>query len=384
MAKVRTRRLLIALILSYLTIFCIPTLTILALNRQSRAIIEAEVGRSTTAILTQLRQSIDTRLSDIFLQAYQIGNGPTVESCMFMKREFSAGDYYNIYRLRRELLNYRATNSYIKEYCVYFNRSDMLVSSASSFSDSMRLAYDVVMSGASVSYEEWHASLNERHTKHFVPIYTPEGDLWSVAYYQSFHIQTSPEYRVTVALYIDPKLFKDLIRDVSLADGAALTIIADEAGAFYSTDMPLGSRLNEYGDLIAQSEMRKIDIDGEEYGVNCAQSGYNDWTYVLSLPMREYLKESAYLRRMALLAVAACTTLGLVATAIFSWSNYHPIADLTKKVSSMSDVPQAGGLDEIRYIDRALSLMMAEKETMSAQILGQKAALREHLTLKLL
>lgn len=381
---IRTKKTLLVFIFSYIAIMCIPTITIFALNRQARHIIEQEEDRAITAILSQIRASVDTRLDDVYAQIMQIGASNKVDACMFMKEDLQSSDYYNIYQLRRELANYQAINAFVKDYAVYFGRSDIMVSSRSSYIGSLPVAYSTLYESPQLSYTDWYALLREKNVRKFVPIYQDEEktELKAILCLQSISYQGLSN--VTIMLCIDPTLLDVLIRDIGLKEDYGVTVSDYDGEAFYSTHMKQGQQIAAQLNPAGEEETVRINLEGTYYNITTVHSDKNDWTYIMSLPMEEHLRKSTYLQQIVLYALAACTCVSLVAACLFSWRNYSPIAQIMHIVSDKAEIPFGENADEFHYIKTAMVGMLDQNSRIASLLSAQRATMIGHLTARLL
>lgn len=382
----KSRKMLFALIFSYVAIMIIPTITALALYQQSKSIVESEISRSNKTILTQVSQSIDNQLKNIYEMSQQIATSPKVTELMLIKPPITSSDYYTIYQLVNDLSTFKSTNLYVKDFYIYFKNSNLIVSPESSFAFSPEIAYNNMYATQTMSYSEWHYSLNKRHVRHFIPLYCKDDKklIDRITFMQSFSIKVSSNNDATVVIHIDPSLFNNIVKKINFSEGSEITIFNKEFGVIYSTDYKISNKYGAYDELKSIDSMRSKDIDGETYVLNSVSSNVSDWVYVVSLPMEEYLEKVTYLQRITLVAIIMCTLLSLIAAYLFAKRNYHPIANLTTLISDKVNVPYEGSNGEFSYIKSVILNTFDEKERLLKQLDYQNASIKDHLITKLI
>jgi two-component system response regulator YesN len=382
---IKSRRMLFALIFSYVAIMIIPTITALALYYHSKNIVESEVNCSNKRILTHVSQSIDSQVKNIYEMSQQIGTSSKVSELMLLKPPITSLNYYTIYQLVNDLATFKSINLYVKDFYIYFKNSNIIISPESSYTYSLQIVYNQMHTTQTMSYNEWCNCLNKRHVRHFIPLYLKdEKAIDKIMFMQSFSIFASSNNDATVVIHIDPSLFNNIIKNINFSNGSKISIFNKEFGVLYSTDYEISNKLGTYDELKSIDSIHYKEIDGKTYVLSCAFSNESDWVYVVSLPLEEYLEKVTYLQRTMVIAIITCTVLSLLATYLFTKHNYYPISHLTTLISDRVDAPFEGSNGEFSYIKSVILNAFDEKDRLSKQLDYQKASIKDYLIAKLI
>ncbi|MEK5643370.1 AraC family transcriptional regulator [Paenibacillus rhizosphaerae] len=294
-------------------------------------LVESESRERNSAVLGQVRKSLDRRFAEIETIARQMSSESKVLSFQFVKSPFSDTHPYRLWELEKSLFDYQVFNHFIVDYYIAYKNSGMVVSPGKVYTS--RQLYDLQLHYEGLSYEDWYKQLfNEFHYKTYMPgtEVKYEGKAYSVvSYMQSFGSRDS---QGMITVLIDNKQIQEMLGHIDIEQGG-FAYIADQNGRVIS----------QIGDVFPDSNLKALAVregfsrgqwKGEDMLITQTTSGYNGWTYVAAQPEAVVLRKAHYIKELTLSVFTASLALGLAAAFVLAYRSSTPVIKLQRMLPS--------------------------------------------------
>lgn len=338
----RFPRLFLFLIVTYLAVLVLPLVTGAAVQRRTEDLLRAEVLSVSRGILRQLKITLDGELRSLSRKTMQIGESPGIRAIRSRLRIGAVPDPYDVREAGSFLASAIYTDPLVRRCFLYFRDADYVVSDG--FSSGRRHFFELESGAAGLGLPGWTDLLDREHGGTLASL--SDGDL----YYMESPIGGAVRDRdVTVCFILDKSRVRDLIASSDGLSGGSLFVLDRDGGILVSREHGVrgppalpGSSGEAAGTGTADAvSIRELSADGR-------------LEYVLALPKTVLLGKVDYVRRYALLLMAATVFLGLSSGLLFAWMQYRPVEKLLRFASRDGTEPEAAG-NAYEAIRRALA-----------------------------
>ncbi|PYI54052.1 helix-turn-helix domain-containing protein [Paenibacillus flagellatus] len=380
---------LLTMIVSHLVILLVPLAMGLFLYAKVERSLEHGANRSNTAMLEQLKLSLDSRLTEVDNLMVQVTLNPKLDYLLKIGPDADAADRYLFIEFMRDALGrYRSlTSHFIVDYYVYFAASDTIVK-PDLLTDS-RTFYESFYGYEGMPYEKWRDEmLSAAHAATFMPVAsltrgTPSSTapsidsapLDAVTYVQSLPIRTQTDILGSFVVLIDQSQIESMFAQLESASHSAIHVIDDKGRVVMGTaDKPLPP------DLLARINASDAPfgyrLGGVDQMVSVASSQKPGWKYVSVTPRDVFMQQVNQIQRWAVWLLAICTIAGLVAVYAAVYRNYRP---LKKTINAIVHGKQLSGRpvsNEYEFIRQTIEGSLHEENNLRGLLAQQTPVIR--------
>ena len=347
-------------ILSYALVLFLPVAVLFTLfnsvlfDRYSQ-----EIAESSSRLLGQMQENLDTQLEQLVNISYMIQNNAVVnlrtnegDVVAARKAVETLGVLHSVSSLPDYLITYRSGT----DYC---------------FTSSSRISPEKLFSSQLVyarhTLEDFYAAVDRPENILTWPADTVRQYGGQETEYITLFVSASGSVRT-------PKLRTAFLIPSSRIRKSVGSITEEYGGSVQITD-PEGTLLLGIGPVSREEYLQAgtpaadstVSLSGEKYLLSSAHSSVAGWDYTVLIPSRVIEAPMQRMRQLMILLLIAVSVLG--ATAVYFLSNLHykPLRRLTEKALSSHD-PQAGttpagSADEMRQVEAVLDALAQESRS---------------------
>jgi hypothetical protein len=150
---------------SYAIVLLIPIIVMAVTHLQTQRVIEDEISKANSALLSQLQQEIDNYIDYTYRLSEVISLNPKVSSLIRSQKEIGTAERISIVQLLAEFKAYNITKRYVSGFYIYFHEGDFVLTDSSYYETDMFVQQHLSPMG--VSLEQWRGYLMQMHKGSF-------------------------------------------------------------------------------------------------------------------------------------------------------------------------------------------------------------------------
>jgi AraC-like DNA-binding protein len=353
---------------------------------QTRRVIEAEINRANSALLSQLQREIDSYIDYTYRLAEIISINPKVEALISRQKEVGWEERLFMKQALADFKFYIAMRN-VDHFYIYFSGGDFVLTQGSYYTTDMY--YDLYLASSGISLDEWRNRLLGTHRGLFSSLEEfSGGQKKGIMYTQSLPIQqNSISGSATLVIELNQEQLMTSIRNIQTYNQGNVYILDADSQLLASSEA--GQPGNG---SFAQLDGRKGSgtvadkWNGEPVILSYIESEQFNWKYVYVLPERIYSEKAQYVRNMTVLTLAIAAVAGSVMAILFAKKNYHPLRQLVNNVAKRSrqGTHSTRPINEYDYLEETIETALDHNNLMNRTIEKQKKTLRSNLLVRLL
>jgi len=346
-------------LLSYIMIMLIPIFLGFAAYKDTVRIMERNEQEASLSTLEQSINILDTRLAEIESIATQLSLNPkilrfTMESSPYINPKLP----WKINEVQREIASLTFGNDFINMLCVYFGKSDVVISDSKSFI-SLSHFYDVFFKYGEMSKDEWRDNIlsGKYFNKYFPTTHVRLGFMGKenktaeepmLIYMRSF--PSSIENKCQVIMFIPISNISELFQNITV-DQAGLACIMDPQGEILFSSSVLQQTI-DLEQIYLQGINGSIiqNIDGQKMIVNCKTSSYNGWKYIAIVPYNMVMEKVRYIKQIINLIFALTMLMGLLGASFMAYRNCKPIRSIIETLQRLMEGSKPVDVEQNEYV----------------------------------
>ncbi|AEI42486.1 AraC family transcriptional regulator [Paenibacillus mucilaginosus] len=384
----------LTLLSSYLLIFLLPVTIGVVLYSKVEGMMVEHAERANTALLDQLRQTLDVRLREVEHASQRITLNPKLQGLLNSDGSEAPEDAYKMVEFMKDhLAQDRGRGTLISDAYLYFGRSDTILSSTAR-TDS-RTFFDRIYPVEGMSYEDWTRQVLESyHYRSYLPARrissSDVGSRSVLTYVQSLPLVETKDIKGALVLLLDAAPVRAMLSQAA-AGGGRVFIVSEGGELVLSSkegEAPGGALLERLGGTAGRFE--QTDESGREHIVTYARSEQTTWRYVLVLPKDLVLQSLQTLKAWALGLLLLCLLGGGLAAYRMAYRNSSPIRELARFIRSSRGAggtpgePRDDELGEFELIRETIEVSREEERRLRDTVAGQTPVLRANFLQRLL
>lgn len=389
--KINSKSILVNLILSYILVLIVALSVYFLAYNASKGVLKKEVENNYRASLSQLKLSVDNRLSDVENIGTELYVNKRLQSLMFQNnsdgRGYDSYDSYDIANIITQMHSWKLVNNFIDNINVYLPNFDLIVSDYSTYAyESWYKTYYKSIRG--IGKDEFKDYLKKYHYQSYVPIttvnYNKENNMLLYVYSLAVGVNKVP--KGTLIINIKEDFIKDLLDKHILTSEQGSAFIIDSNGNFIGgeKDLKLSDKIN-YSDCIAkEKELINIRIDNKKYLVVVEKSDMTDWVYGFVLPNSVFFDKLNILNTISVVSIVVCLLIATIIIYYFTRKNYSPIDAIMQLFAKFDNSAANIDKDEYEYIQNVAEKIVSERDEIYKKLDLNKLELRNHFLLRLL
>lgn len=342
----------------------------------SKDIMEEEVMRSNSAILTQARTYVDNELAQVELLSMDIGLNTRINEYMNVYRSISPANHYKIYNIMRDLSVYKNKYPFIKSFFVFFRNSDTIITPTASWKSELYKNY------MKIDNEEWE-NVTKISTKNvFAKQKVSENS--NLTFIRPIPIILNNTPSAAIVISIDEEKVRSVLGDLRWLNNGLL-YIADSNGDVIITNGSDISIDDISGEWLDNDEgYTVVNTDQGIMAVSYISSNQHGWKYVSVMPLNVFMGKLSNIRTITLVFFLLNLTIGIVIAVLFAYKNYSPVKKVMNLFSGSIDTdPEPGGTrkgkNEFDYIENMMTHIVEEDKRIQLLLDEQKPIIRDNI-----
>lgn len=373
---------------SYVIVLLIPIVMMTATYWQTRHVINDEIHRANSALLSQLKLEIENYTDYVYRLSEMISLNPKVRSIISNQLNIDAKERLNMKHAIADFRSYNIANRFVDHFYVYFGSGNFILTDSSYYED--ELYYELNYSQSDLSLADWRSELAKEHRGRFMSIGEfSQGARPGIMYAQSLHFPGKGESAgTTLVIELNQSRLMESIRNVQSYNQGGVYILDDEnrllASSERGSERERSFRLPEGKD--DSSGTVTEEWDGKPMTLSYIKSETTGWKIIYALPSELYSQKAEYVRNLSVLMLALAAVLGSVLSVWMAKRNYDPLRKLVRNVAARSEIEPSGERKgtEYDYLEEALDNTLDRYKLMNQTIERQNQALRSSLLARLL
>ncbi|WP_262683530.1 AraC family transcriptional regulator [Paenibacillus baimaensis] len=367
---------------SYAAVLLIPIAMMLVAYFQTRSVLEDEINRANSALLTQLQQDIDSHIDYAYRLSEMIAFNSKVRQFMRSTGTIGPEERIAMVQALSDFRLYTNTTRYVDRFYVYFRSGDFVLTEGSYYD--ARMYYDLQQSASGLTYEEWKQFLAQPYRGQFFSMQPIEGQpRTGILFAQSLPIEARNAPLATLVIELNEERLLSAIRNIQSYNQGKVYILDGTNQLLASSEKRTGAA-RSFESLNGETGFVHSQWDGEDVMLSYIQSNRTNWKYVYALPMRLYSQKAEYVRNLTILTVLLALAIGIVLAVLMARRQYDPLGKLVRSVAARSKLDPGTVGNEYDYLEEAIDSTLDHNNQMNRIIEKQKNVLRSNLFVRLL
>ncbi|NWQ40734.1 helix-turn-helix domain-containing protein [Bacillus sp. EB106-08-02-XG196] len=364
-------------LLSYLLILVIPLLASLIIYQVSIHKISENATENSKNLLNQTKEIIDQKNDEIEKFVYQMSLNPEINQLMNRTSSTDLNIAYDIYKVQNSISPYWLTNQLFRNFYIYFNQIDTIVSPESSYVRIKDYYNTHVYEG--LSYDKWKKDINQTYlSRYYLPstkVKMGETTEPIITYVQSLPFNNKENPKANIVVMINESEITTLLNRISSQyDGS--TFILDDKGNLIAGDN-MDKNLISFEKSTGEFSIKEHD---KKYMYIETKSKNNKWTYVAVISKEKLSEDVNFIQTISSALAFFTIIVGLFTALLFSYKNSIPL----NRLLGMMKITDIGkGTDPYDFIHSNVEEIIARNDRLKDQIQDQLPLLQDSLLRKL-
>lgn len=369
--KLKKLNLFKKLIISYITVLCIPMLFLgIFIYFNIVSVISHQVEESMLTNLSEVKDVVDIRLSGINHIGIQLPFSQNILPSLFSQNLDNMSDY-NFHLLMGQLKDFRATNNFVENIYIYFRKYDLVIGADSKYSKDT--FYDYVYQDVSLNKKQMFENIENIKTKEIlskdIKTYDGISTVKKLITYMQPVPSTTTDPAGTLLITMDVSSINQLISNVLGKYSGNVYILDEKDNIITSVCSPnINIDVNQLRSFYdnKNNSIENIKIDGKSLLFSSVKSSNYKWTYIAVIPSDAVYSRVNHIRVLFILILLACLAIGIFLTYIFSYDNYNPIKKIRAMLPIINNIGTDTKKDDLEEINSGLKALI-EKDKISEE-----------------
>jgi two-component system response regulator YesN len=373
---------------SFLFMLIIPIVLSSFTYYEAVQIVETQSREAKLSILEQVRDVLDNQWADMDEAAIKLSFDSRLMGLYHLRAPLgNSPELFDIWNYYKDFHSSALTGSaYSNTFFVVLKNSDLVFSKAQ-MSDSSKAFYQDEFQYEGMSYEEWRELLyGKPHFREILPsrmIRTNGEEKSGITYMTSLPIGKNQEVQAVVVFAVEDKDILKLvgIDDADHTNGQTFAILDDNGEVVTtSADAPIPAEIRNAPD---QNGFLHAKIGGEDHLFIYTRSAYNNWMYVVSLPIEQVMGNVKYIRTIALSVAAGTLIVGTIISMWMAYRHSKPWKEIVAVLRAFWANDQPGGKpeqsekpDEVDYLQTSITRLIDNNQSLQQMLQRQADTLK--------
>ncbi len=384
-------RVLSAMIVSNLILLLIPVTMGLFLYTKVQDVLEGNAKRSNSAMLEQLRLSVDNKLKEMDILAKQIAFNPKLATLLSSSGTTDEESYRQVEFVRDYLNRYQSfASGFMKDFYIHLQAGDLILKPG--MRTDARTFYEKYYSYETMDYETWHTNVLEGyHSLAFLPSAT----LWQdpvnrasptkvITYLQSLPIYEVTETRGSLVILINEQEVQEMFKQLELANDSTIFIVDRYNQIIASTDPSVSLTEEMAKKLTSASGLFDYEWDGTDSIISYTASKQAEWHYVSIMPKDLFMQRVESMKHIALLVLVIALVCGGATACWMAYRHYSPVKRMVDAIiqSKPNDHRKTG--NEYEFITESIEGTLLEERHLRNRLLQQAPVIQSNFLSRLI
>jgi len=323
-------------------------------------------------------------MADVQRLSVQIAFNPRLGSLIYEQKPMGARGRFIISQFQKDLRTYKIANGYIDELYVFFQNSDIIMSSLTTYS--MEFLASNLDNIEKISSKQFEAFDDEYDMGIFKNMQIYEGtdnEKSTIVHIQSLPFGLNTNTKATLLILLDYEAFLNEITNIDGLDKGTVLILNKNSDIIAQANTSQDMEGLVYQDF-QSSMLHHKTIGGNEYIVSNIDSQINEWKYLFILPYNLFMDKVRYIKNLIGISVTVCLLIGGLVSYFLTKRNYNPVQELVMAIANTAGIQLNPEINEYKFIQQAMNNTVTEKEIIQQKLNKQNAALRSNFLARLI
>ena len=364
---------------SYLLLMLITVVLTLVVYFIARNTIEAEITNSNQLLLENIRDNIDTALSEADDLSLDIFSDPEIQSISSLTPNDTTY-YYKLYKAAQGLENYKFYNGPFQDLYIHLNYVGRVVRPG--IVNFSRDYYHTYLETENFTFDQWQNIVSELHYGDYITL--PYSTRNSEKKLECALIRTISPFSVTdVAANLVIMMDFSSILNYGM-DDRNLMVLDDKNQVIAQSQTENSFDPQDLPSDLSSGETVSCRSEGQTQMVSCIASQKNEWKYIIVTPESVFWEKAWFIRNIMWGEILLCVLgMGLLSF-YFIKRNYNILKEITSFVRSKIQSKTIWNGNEFIYIQQALSKSIEEKQEAVDKLDRQTLTLQTNFLISLL
>lgn len=390
--KISRRRVLKTMIISYMFILLLPMIVGFFLYERIEKVMENNAERSNSAMLEQLRLSMDSKLKEVDILAKQIVFNSKLAYLLNLNRYSSSESYKQVEFIRDYLSRYQSfVSGFIYDFYIHMQAEEVILkpglrTDAQSF-------YDKYYRFKNMNFETWKQTiLGTYYNGTYLPSeallqdpnYGDGNPAEVITYVQSLPIHEITDIRGSLVILIDGEQIQEMFQQIETAYNSELYIV-DRNNTVIARSKS-GSELSDKitAKLTSTSGLFKETLNDTDRMVTFTESKEAGWYYVSVMPMDSFMQRVTQIKNMALSMFIISLVIGGVIACWFAYRQYSPLKLVVDAILRGKQGHSKPESNEYDFILQTIEGSFIKERDLNERLFQQTPVIRANFLLKLI
>lgn len=324
---------------SYMVIVIITLIIGVLGYREAVRIVEDEVQTANLAVLEQIKDIMDSILTDCETVAFQIAMNPKVNALSSVKEPFKLPFYYELKELVDSMSLYTLKKEYLETAFVYLKNSQYIITPETVYKADF--FYQQVFNYNDMNFSEWLSlMLDSNNNRKYLPNVSTtvhDKEQTVIPYLQSIPIGYKRNNAGTVIILIKRDEIYNLLKRINKF-GEGWFYIESKHGGIITSIAIENHQIEHFNWEFDSAKKGSIEttVNGKNMMVTYTNSDYNDWRYVLSLPTKTVMLKANYIKQLTWVILLISLLLGAVVAYLLALHSARPLDGIIKSLKEFA------------------------------------------------
>ncbi|MBS4179370.1 helix-turn-helix domain-containing protein [Lederbergia citrea] len=362
-------------LLSYILILIIPLLASFLIYQISVLKFKERAMDTSKSLLNQTINVIDQKNDDVEKFVYQMSLNPDVKQLMYRNSNTDKNVSYDIYKVRDSLSPYLYTSTFFRNFYIYFNQIDVIVSPESAFIRPKDY-YNIHKYNA-LSFEDWNKSINKTYlSRYYLPateVKMGKNKESIITYVQSIPFDSKANPKANIVMMINEKEITSFLNRIS-SRYAGAAFVYDDQGRIIASDH-LDKNMISFN-----KSSGTYSIQNKKFMYIESKSNNNNWTYAAIISKEKLSEDAKFIQTISSLIAFFTIIVGIFIAILFSYKQSIPLNRLLG-IMPLSETRKIK--DPYDFLHSNVEEMIANNDHLKDQIQNQLPILQDSVIRKL-
>lgn len=368
MKKLVQNRLVLWWLASYLIILLISFMFGLLLYFRSSSVIEEEVSYSNQAILQQIRDNMDRKLSEIQKISFELKWDKDIQDINYYRAPLNSVQLYRISIIMQKLSVYATSNNIVEDIALYYPGSGSVVGTSSKYSPQL---YFSTKTGFEEENIEKALQTPSAGIYRGTQMQREGGAAIRLLWAEPISAYGAEEEASRILIFLDEEELYNTLGFPTQNEETILSVVDADGEILFTNDLEAAAAAGLPGGV------ESLSHQGKNYIINSMPSEVNGWTYVFMMPREIYLKKLNEIAVFALWAAVLVGLTGVLAAILLSCLNYRPLRKTVDIVSAIGGKREAVQSDYV-FIQQQISRIHHDNTILKQQLQTQEQLLAKN------
>lgn len=367
------------LLLSFFVVLLLPIAVGSFIYIQMEKGMVENANRFNLALLEQVRESVDNQMTELNQMTSQIAFNPRLTNEFNLGSTQTENQVYRFIELMGSFPGYKSANSFIEDFYIYFNDSQILITPQ--MKTDLSTFFNSIYTYQKINFEQYKSTILGAYQYRAFwpsqPVQTRQGTKNMLTFVQSLPIGERVNIKATLVILIDEQQIKNLLNEIYSANQGTVYILNDKLELMMSTGKDNGE-LQQIKESLIQTKgsfsLKNID---ENLIVSYTTSSLNGWKFVTAAPTDVVLSKVNEVKLWALIAFFLYILAGALVSYYLAYRNYNPIREVVNViVNQKKNRDNTSISNELEFIKRSIHDSIEEENQLRSLLDKQLPVIR--------